>query len=58
MTFYLRRLMEMYLQKVISKKNLEKNLVFVGILEATDEKSRHFISVMATLKKRYFYLRG
>ncbi len=34
----------MYLQKVISQKNLEKNLeknlFFVGILTATDEKSR------------------
>jgi hypothetical protein len=30
----------MYLQKVISKKNLEKKIFFVGILKVTDEKSR------------------
>jgi hypothetical protein len=30
----------MYLQKVISKESMKKNLFFVGILSATNEKSR------------------
>jgi hypothetical protein len=36
--------MQTYLQKVINKK-FEKNLVFVGILKATDDKCRIRISM-------------
>jgi hypothetical protein len=32
--------MWMYIQKVMNRKNLEKTFFFVGILKATDEKSR------------------
>jgi|LakMenEpi03Aug12_release.lakeMendotaPanAssembly.Ray.scaffolds.fasta_scaffold4009518_1 hypothetical protein len=30
----------MYLQKIVSKKNFEKQLIFFGILSANDEKIR------------------
>ncbi len=40
LTFYLQKLMYIYLQKVISKKTLKKLVFCVGILSATEEKSR------------------
>jgi hypothetical protein len=49
--------MEMYLQK---QNNLEKNLIFLSIWEATDEKSRilTLYKCNGNTKKRCFYLRG
>jgi hypothetical protein len=37
--FFSKTSMQMYLQKVIGKKIMKKNLFFVGILSATDEKT-------------------
>jgi hypothetical protein len=39
MTFYLRKIMYLYLQKVISRKT-RKKIVFVGVLKVNDENSR------------------
>ncbi len=39
MTFYLRRMMKMYLQRVGNQQK-NYNLFFVGILKANEEKSR------------------
>ncbi len=47
MTFYLRRMMEMYLTKLISKAKIR----FFGILKVTDEKSRIRIRIRTKLSR-------
>jgi hypothetical protein len=43
--------MEMYLQEVISKKNIEEKLFFVRILSATDEKSMIRIRIRTKMSR-------
>jgi hypothetical protein len=44
----------MYLQKVKSKTNKKINLIFVGILEVTDEKSRDRSWIRSRIRKKVY----